>query len=239
MDRDVRTVEDLLCLLDGLFDTTGAGWWDRFYADRARPVPFFADKPDENLVSHLDRGLIRPGRVLDVGCGPGRNALHLARAGFTVDAVDLSPEAVSWASARAREAGVDVRFRCGDVFAVDGTYDLVYDSGCFHHLPPHRRISYLALLDRVLAPGGHFALTCFTAGAGSSRSDADFYRTPTLDGGVGYTPDSLRRIFADLSEIEIRTMREHPADSPVFGVPFLWTALFRRPEAAGTTPAGR
>ncbi|MFC0435686.1 class I SAM-dependent methyltransferase [Kutzneria buriramensis] len=237
MDRDVRSVEDLLRLLDGLFDTTDAGWWDRFYADRSRPVPFFALKPDENLVSYLDRGLIRPGRALDVGCGPGRNALHLARAGFTVDAVDLSPEAISWASSRAREAGVEVHFRCGDVFAVDGTYDLIYDSGCFHHLPPHRRISYLALVARALAPGGHLALTCFTTDEGSSRPDADFYRTLTLDGGVGYTPDSLRHIFADLAEVEIRPMREQPADSPQFGVPFLWTALFRR--VTDTTSAAR
>jgi SAM-dependent methyltransferase len=228
MDRDVRSVEDLLRLLDGLFETTDAGWWDRFYADRSRPVPFFARKPDENLVSYLDRGLIRPGRALDVGCGPGRNAVHLARAGFTVDAVDLSPEAISWASARAEEAGVDVHFRCGDALAVDGTYDLIYDSGCFHHLPPHRRISYLAMVSRTLAPGGHLALTCFTTDEGSSRPDADFYRNPTLDGGVGYTPDSLRHIFADLAEMEIRPMREQAADSPWFGVPFLWTALFRR-----------
>ena len=31
-------------------------WWDRFYADRSQPVPFFVAKPDENLVSYLARG---------------------------------------------------------------------------------------------------------------------------------------------------------------------------------------
>jgi hypothetical protein len=49
---------------------------------------------------------------------------------------------------------VTVDFRCGDAFAATGPYDLIYDSGCLHHLPPHRRISYLALLERALAPGG-------------------------------------------------------------------------------------
>ncbi|GAA3430870.1 class I SAM-dependent methyltransferase [Kutzneria kofuensis] len=231
MDRHIRAVEDVLRLLDGMF-STDAAWWDRFYADRSRPVPFFAAKPDENLVSYLDRGLISPGRALDVGCGPGRNAVHLAAKGFDVDAVDLSSTAIAWARDRAREAGVAVDFRCGDAFAANGPYDLIYDSGCFHHLPPHRRISYLALLDRALAPGGHFALTCFTTDEGSSRPDDDFYRTPVLDGGIGYTPESLRWIFADLDEVELRLMREQPADSPHFGAPFLWTALFRRrPEA--------
>jgi SAM-dependent methyltransferase len=168
MDRYIRTVDDVLRLLDGLFapeadrwtGDAGSSWWDSFYADRSKPVPFFVAKPDENLVSYLDRSMVTPGRALDLGCGPGRNAVHLASAGFTVDAVDLSPAAIAWAKDRARDAGTEVHFHCGDAFALTATdlggpYDLIYDSGCFHHLPPHRRISYLALLDRSLAPGGH------------------------------------------------------------------------------------
>ncbi|MEU9147668.1 class I SAM-dependent methyltransferase [Streptomyces sp. NPDC048349] len=240
--RTIRTVDDVLSLLDGLFapeadrwTADAAAWWDGFYADRARPVPFFAAKPDESLVSYLDRGLITPSRALDLGCGPGRNALRLASLGFEVDAVDLSPAAIAWAGDRAREAGADVRFHCGDAFALtaselSGPYDLVYDSGCFHHLPPHRRISYLGLLERVLAPGGHLALTCFAAGAmGSELPDADFYRQAGLHGGLAYTPESLRWIFADFAEVELRRMRDEPDESPLFGEPFLWTALFRSP----------
>ncbi|MGK5733682.1 class I SAM-dependent methyltransferase [Streptomyces sp. URMC 124] len=241
MDRNIRTVDDVLRLLDGLFApeadrwTAGAAsWWDGFYEDRSRPVPFFVDKPDENLLSYLDRGQITPGRALDLGCGPGRNAVHLASRGFEVDAVDLSPAAIAWAEERAREAGAEVRFRCGDAFdlvgeELDGPYDLIYDSGCFHHLPPHRRISYLALLDRALAPGGRFALTCFAAGEmGSEVPDADLYRQARLHGGLAYSPESLRGIFRDLAEVELRRMRDEPAESPGFGEPFLWTALFRR-----------
>lgn len=236
----MRTVEDVLRLLDGLFTPeadrwtsgAGSGWWDRFYADRDRKVPFFVAKPDENLVSYLDRGLITPGRALDLGCGAGRNAIHLAAAGFAVDAVDLSPTALTWAADRAREAGVDVAFHRGDAFALPeltGPYDLIYDSGCFHHLPPHRRISYLALLDRLLAPGGLFALTCFAAGAmGSELSDTELYHRSSLQGGLAYTPESLRWIFSDLTAVELRRMRDEPSDSPRFGEPFLWTALFRR-----------
>ena len=245
MDRTVRTVEDVLALLDGLFASEfeaglatgdGKGFWDRFYADRSRPVPFFAAKPDENLAAYLDQGLIVPGRALDLGCGPGRNAVYLASHGFEVDAVDLSPVAVAWGEDRAHEAGVDVRFLCGDAFALpaaelSGPYDLVVDSGCFHHLPPHRRVSYLALLDRVLAPGGHLALTSFAAGEagmGSELTDTDLYRERELQGGLAYTPESLRWIFSGLVEVELRRMREEPPESELFGVTFLWTALFRR-----------
>ncbi|MFD7922414.1 class I SAM-dependent methyltransferase [Streptomyces sp. NPDC059740] len=245
MDRNVRSVDDVLSLMDSLFapdadrwSSGAASWWDAFYANRSRPVPFFVDKPDENLVSSIDRGLITPGRALDLGSGPGRNALYLASKGFTVDAVDLSPAAIEWARERAREAGADVHFHCGDAFALpaadfDGPYDLIHDSGCFHHLPPHRRISYLHLLDRLLIPGGHFSLSCFASGAmGSELSDADFYRQSRLHGGLAYTPESLGWIFSDLVTIEIRRMRDEPADSPFFGEPFLYTALFRRPEGS-------
>ncbi|WP_447040655.1 class I SAM-dependent methyltransferase [Streptomyces sp. DSM 118878] len=247
MERDIRTIDDVMRLLDGLFapeadrwTAEGASWWDGFYADRAKPVPFFVAKPDENLASYVERGLLKPGRALDLGCGPGRNALYLAAAGFEVDAVDLSPTAIDWAEERAREAGADVRFHLGDAFASDGTvpdgpYDLIHDSGCFHHLPPHRRVSYLALLDRALAPGGHFSLCCFAAGPsgmGSELPDAAFYRQSGLHGGIAYDDDSLRRVFADLTEVELRRMRAEPPESPHFGEPFLWTALFRR-EAPG------
>ncbi|MGH3801161.1 MAG: class I SAM-dependent methyltransferase [Pseudonocardiaceae bacterium] len=93
-----------------------SSWWDSFSTDRTRPVPFFVAKPDGSLISYLDRGLITTGHASDLGCGPGRNALHLASTGFTVDAVDLSPTAIAWAKDRAREAGAKIQFHCGDAF---------------------------------------------------------------------------------------------------------------------------
>ena len=200
--------------------------WEEHYGNPANlnfdPAPL--------LVEVADR--LPPGRALDLGCGPGRNAIFLAEQGFEVDAVDLSATAIEWARERARAAEVNVSLYCADAFtleALTGPYHLIYDSGCFHHLPPHRRISYLALLERTLASGGFFGLSCFAAGSmGSELSDVDLYRQGQLHGGVAYTPESLRWIFSQLTEIALRRMKDEPPDSPWFGEPFLWAGLFRR-----------
>ncbi len=235
MSREVRSVDELLHLLDGLFDDGPApDRWDRFYADRDRPVPFFVSHPDESLDAWLRDGPLRGGRALELGCGPGRNALRLAAAGYEVDAVDLSPTAIAWARERATDTP-GVRFHRADIFAMDlphETYDLIYDSGCLHHLAPHRRISYLALLDRYLAPGGHFGLACFAAGTGNPGSgtelpDARLYRDGSLHGGLAYEPADLRRLFGEYTEIELRAMNGAPDDG-LFGVSFLLAGLFRR-----------
>lgn len=241
--RHVRTVDDVLALMDGLFAadadrwTAGAGaaWWDDFYADRDRPAPFLVDAPDENLVAWLADGRVRPRRALDLGCGNGRNARYLAAHGSDVDAIDLSPAAIAWA--REHGTGPDgPRFHTGDAFGdagagLTGPYDLVYDSGLLHHLPPHRRVSYLRLVERVLAPGGTLGVVCFHAGhLGSTAPDEELYLRGGLDGGIAFTADELRRLFADLEHVETRPMVEQRGTAR-FGEAFLLTALFRRPAA--------
>lgn len=240
VERNVSTVEDVLKLLDRLFERdadrwTGdsSGWWDDFYGDRGRAVPFFREAPDESLVSwHAAGQLPQGGRALDLGCGPGRNAIWLARQGFEVDAVDLSSAALDWGRERAAAAQVEVNFVEGSIFGLDEAftgYDLVYDSGCFHHLPPHRRISYRSLLERALRPGGVFGLVCFAWGAmGSEVPDATFYDEGSLSGGVAYREEDLRRLFGWLKPVELRRMEQQGQDSPLFGEDFLWAGLFVR-----------
>ena len=96
-------------------------------------------------------------------------------------------------------------------------------------IPPASTLPSLALLDRVLIPGGYLALTCFAAGAmGSELSDADLYRELHLQGGLAYTSESLRWIFSDLTEVELRRMHDEAPESALFGEEFLWAVLFRR-----------
>ncbi|OOR22535.1 MULTISPECIES: class I SAM-dependent methyltransferase [Bacillus cereus group] len=232
MKETICSYEDLLNMLDALLREP-TQFWDDFYSNREKEIPFFTNKPDENLVSYFEEKLLNPGKVLELGCGPGRNAIYFAENGCLVDAVDLSQESIQWATERAKEKNVNVNFIYDNIFDLqieEGTYDIVYDSGCFHHIAPHRRMSYINLVKKALKPGGYFAITCFVQGGelgGADITDWEVYRLRSLKGGLGFTDEKLRTIFKDFSEIEIRRMKGIKQSNEVFGVPALWTALFK------------
>ncbi|MGE6556702.1 class I SAM-dependent methyltransferase [Exiguobacterium artemiae] len=233
MNETIRTHDDLLQMLDALLREPTA-FWDGFYADRTKRIPFFVDKPDENLVRYVEQLEIPVNRVLELGSGPGRNALYLAENGSQVDAVDLAQTSVDWANERARERQLDISFRQGNLFELpfeQGAYDFVYDSGCFHHIAPHRRHDYIRVVSDALRPGGCFALTCFVEGGqygGSDMTDWDVYRQRSLNGGLGFTEEKLRSIFEPFEVLDIRLMQEAAPTDSVFGLSGLWTALFRK-----------
>ncbi|TKI33534.1 class I SAM-dependent methyltransferase [Bacillus mycoides] len=233
MKETISSYEDLLNMLDSLLREPSQ-FWDDFYSNREKEIPFFTNKPDENLVSYFEKKLLYSGRVLELGCGPGRNAIYFAENGCLVDAVDLSKESIHWATERAKEKNVNVNFIHDNIFDLqieEGTYDIVYDSGCFHHIAPHRRMSYINLVKKALKPGGYFAITCFVQGgelAGADITDWEVYRLRSLKGGLGFTDEKLRTIFKDFSEIEIRRMKGIKQSNEVFGMPALWTALFMK-----------
>jgi SAM-dependent methyltransferase len=106
------------------------------------------------------------GRVLDVGAGTGRVALHLARAGCTVTALDLDARLLAVLSQRAREAGLDVRVIVADAarFDTGDTFDLVAVPMQTIQLLPdaEARAGFFASARRALAPGGLVALAIAT-----------------------------------------------------------------------------
>lgn len=70
----IRTKDDLFKMLDALMEQRESEWWNRFYSDREKEIPFFKNKPDENLVDYVENDYFTPGKILEIGCGPGRNA---------------------------------------------------------------------------------------------------------------------------------------------------------------------
>jgi SAM-dependent methyltransferase len=96
-------------------------------------------------------------RVLDYGCGNGANAPLLA-AKFKADhvlGVDVSIASIT--VARQSNHGAGVYFLCSDEWTPDGTMDLGFTNGVFHHIPPRERRECLVAIRRALRPGGLFA----------------------------------------------------------------------------------
>ncbi len=229
-DQFIYSTGDVLRMLDALVMDRGGAWWSEFFTEHGARCPFLVDWPDENLAEWFGDGLLKPGRVLELGCGNGRDAVYLASLGCRVDAVDFSTQAIDWATERAASAGVSVDFQCCSIFdaAVPaGSYDLVYDSGCFHHLAPHRRKDYVELVHGALKPGGSFGLVCFRPEGGSGYTDQQVYERASLGGGLGYSADRLRALCdrAPFSLWVLRQMKKTGGQGPYFGEDFLWALL--------------
>jgi SAM-dependent methyltransferase len=117
---------------------------------------------DIYLFDQLLKGRFAPGmRVLDAGCGDGRNIIYLLGNGFEVHGVDLSHDAIARARSLAARLAPDLpsgNFRVEAVehmsFA-DASFDAVISSAVLHFARDEKQWwSMLEEMWRVLAPGG-------------------------------------------------------------------------------------
>jgi SAM-dependent methyltransferase len=106
-------------------------------------------------------------RVLDVGCGPGRHALALARRGIEVVGVDLSEDFIALARDAAAADGLPARFEVGDVreLAYAAEFDAVVClcQGGFGLLGGRDEPGAFERIATAVRPGERLALTAFSA----------------------------------------------------------------------------
>ncbi|ANP71749.1 class I SAM-dependent methyltransferase [Cryobacterium arcticum] len=106
--RDPRDIQDL---------------WDQRYAGAEN---LWSGQPNATLVAELEG--MRPGRILDVGCGEGADALWLAAHGWDVTALDVSQVALNRASERGDALGLQVRWLHAGLAEAElapGSFDVV------------------------------------------------------------------------------------------------------------------
>lgn len=193
--------------------------WEQFYqeADTEKLPWFFRDlEPDVRAtLKELD---LHEGRALDLGTGPGTQAMGLAAIGFDVTATDISQTAVDNAKKTAEAAGIEIDWRADDILHTSLTdkFDLIFDRGCFHVLDAKSRPHYVADVSELLNHGGYLLLKTFSA------------KEPEPEGPHRFTADDIRKIFSPTLEIiSIRETVFHGALDPF---PRALFAIMRRPE---------
>jgi SAM-dependent methyltransferase len=157
--------------------------WDASYQDG--PAPWDLGHPQPPVVRLAERGAFT-GWVLDVGCGTGENALHLAALGLPTVGVDVAATALAEARRKAAERGVDASFLIADALRLDRlgrTFDSVLDCGLFHTLDDQERLTYVMSLAAVTHSGAVLWGLCF--------SDAE----PGTGGPRRVSRDELHAVF--------------------------------------------
>jgi SAM-dependent methyltransferase len=108
----------------------------------------------ETVARHVKPG----GRLLDIGCGAGREALGFARMAFRVTAIDIAPRMIEAARLNAEREGLEVAFKvqsATELEAPPGSFDGAYWAGSYHHVPGRAlRIQTLRRIVRTLSPDG-------------------------------------------------------------------------------------
>lgn len=176
------------------FLDAAATWNRRFAGDDY----LFGREPNAYLRAQA-AWLPATGSALCVADGEGRNSVWLARRGWRVQAFDISEVAVAKARRLAAESGVEVDYHVADC---DGwawqpqAYDAVL-AIFIQFADPAMRERQFTRMARCLRPGGVLVLQGYTP------------RQLEFDtGGPGrlshlYTPELLRRAFADMEIVEL------------------------------------
>ena len=172
----------------------GAAMWDERFS---KADPIYGEKPNAYLAEKAAQW--KPGcSVLIPGDGYGRNGIWLARQGFQVRTVDISPVGVERARSAARDAGVSISIEEGNLATWDwpmGEFDAA--AAIFVHLPPDIRAGAHSNMIRALKPGGLLIFEAFTPGqlrftSGGPKEEA-----------LLYTAEMLRRDFAGAEALEL------------------------------------
>ncbi|MDA9918290.1 class I SAM-dependent methyltransferase [Erythrobacter sp.] len=151
--------------------------------------------PSRHLDGFLDR-LSPNARILELGCGGGRDAAHMAGRGFEVDATDGIPSMVTKANERHNISARLMRF---DELDASEDFDAIWAHACLLHCPRAEMPGVLGRIHRALKPGG-WHLASFKLGDGEGRDllgrlhnfpDKDWLRTTYANAGFEVIEESI------------------------------------------------
>lgn len=185
-----------------------AGHWFEELADHlgSAYLRYSFTKGTRQEVDHLlgALGLNPGGRLLDVGCGPGRHAHEFARRGIEVVGVDISQRFVDLATRSAPPGAVFVRANALDL-PFDGEFDAAVSlcQGAFGLLTgPGQDEQVVRNIVRAVRPGGVLALSAFSAYfVVKYQTDATF----DAQSGINHERTEIRSETGDVKQVDLWT----------------------------------
>lgn len=184
--------------------------WENFYRERPVWAIGWLEHPDDWLRKLITDGTIRKGSALDLGCGAGDKSVYLAKNGFSVTGVDISPTALREAKALAQKVGTTVEFLMADatnLVILKKPFSFVLDFSTFHIIPEDERADYLNEVFRLTETKSQLFLHVF------SKRDPNhtlgFFRSDTTK-EITYTFDKtdIDRLFGS----NFKIIAAQPAD---------------------------
>jgi cyclopropane-fatty-acyl-phospholipid synthase len=195
--RNVRHHYDLSEELYRLFLDEDMQYSCAYFRD---PETETLEEAQRNKLIHATAKLrLEPGMtVAEIGSGWGGFAIHLAKAGARVTAINVSPEQIRVSRERAEAAGVAdrVEFRELDYRELDGRFDRVVSVGMMEHVGTRHFGEYFGKVRDLLTDDGFAFIHCIGR-MSPPGSTAPFIRKYIFPGG--YVP-ALSEVFAATEE---------------------------------------
>jgi len=136
--------------------------WDAYYKEnKVEGMPWYNANLDSNLENYIKLNNLHGRKFLDLGTGPGTQAIQLERLGFDVTGTDISENAII----KARKLSSKVRFLTDDFLnskLTDKEFDYIFDRGCFHVFEEEQRKLCIKQYSRILSDDGILFVKCMS-----------------------------------------------------------------------------
>jgi len=137
------------------------GWDDYYKENKVEDMPWYEKNLDHDLENEIKSNNLDKGRFLDLGTGPGTQAIQLAKRKFEVTATDISQSAIE----KAKKLSTEVNFFVDNVLdskLSDREFDFIFDRGIFHLFDVSQRPQYVKQIKRILDDNGILFLKCMS-----------------------------------------------------------------------------
>lgn len=167
--------------------------WDDYYKENdVEKMPWYEKDLDLDLKEEIELKNLHSGKFLDLGTGPGTQAMQISNLGFDVTGSDLSNSAIE----RAKKLYPNTSYIVDDILNskfLDNAFDYILDRGVFHIFEQEKLPDYLRQIKRILKKKGILFLKCMSV------------EEKNLEDGKGpflYSKEQIKEIFENNFEIE-------------------------------------